>query len=153
MLMTARMTNPAFAVPGAMDALNAVAKSISRARLPIPRPLIHLRASQINGCSFCVDMHAKEALHAGESQERIFAVAAWRETPYFSDAERAALALTEALTRLADHADQVPDEIWDAAAEHFDETQLGALVLDIATVNLWNRLNVATRQVVGGQSW
>jgi alkylhydroperoxidase family enzyme len=97
-------------------------------------------------------MHAKAARRSGESEERVFAVAAWRETPYFSDAERAALALTEALTRLADRAVQVPDEIWDAAAEHFDEVQLGALVLDIATVNLWNRLNIATQQVVGEHS-
>jgi AhpD family alkylhydroperoxidase len=153
MLMTARMTNPAFAVPGAMDALNAVSKTISRARVPISRELVHLRASQINGCSVCVDMHAKAARRAGESEERLFAVAAWRETPYFSDAERAALALTEALTRIADRSEQVPDAIWDAAAEHFDQTQLGALVLDIATVNLWNRLNIGTRQVVGDQSW
>jgi AhpD family alkylhydroperoxidase len=151
MLMTARMTNPAFAVDGAMDALNAVAKTISRARVPISRELVHLRASQINGCSVCVDMHAKAARRSGESEERVFAVAAWRETPYFSDAERAALTLTETLTRLADRAEQVPDEIWDAAAEHFDEVQLGALVLDIATVNLWNRLNIATQQVVGEQ--
>jgi AhpD family alkylhydroperoxidase len=143
------MTNPAFAVPGAMDALNAVSKTISRARVPISRELVHLRASQINGCSVCVDMHAKAARRAGESEERLFAVAAWRETPYFSDAERAALALTEALTRIADRSEQVPDAIWDAAAEHFDEVQLGALVLDIATVNLWNRLNIATQQVVG----
>ena len=153
MLMTARMANPAFAVPGAMDALNAVSKSISRARVPVARELLHLRASQINGCSVCVDMHAKEAIRAGESQERVFAVAAWRETPYFSDAERAALALTEALTRLADRADQVPDEMWDAVAEHLDETQLGALVLDIALVNVWNRTNIATRQIAGEQSW
>jgi AhpD family alkylhydroperoxidase len=152
MLMTARMTNPAFAVDGAMDALNAVAKSVSRARVPIRRELLHLRASQINGCSVCVDMHAKAARRSGESEERVFAVAAWRETPYFSDAERAALALTETLTRLADRAEQVPDEIWDAAAEHFDEVQLGALVLDIATVNLRNRLNIATQQVVGEHS-
>jgi alkylhydroperoxidase family enzyme len=101
----------------------------------------------------CVDGHGKAACKAGESEERVFAVAAWRETPYFSDAERAALALTEALTRAADRPDQVPDTIWDAAAEHFDETQLAALVLDIATVNLWNRLHIATRQVVGQQSW
>jgi AhpD family alkylhydroperoxidase len=151
MLMTARMTNPAFAVDGAMDALNAVAKTISRARVPISRELVHLRASQINGCSVCVDMHAKAARRSGESEERVFAVAAWRETPYFSDAERAALALTETMTRLADRSEQVPDAIWDAAAEHFDEAQLGALVLDIATVNLWNRLNIATQQVVGEQ--
>ena len=149
MLTTARMTNPAFAVPEAMDALNAVSKAISRARVPISRELVHLRASQINGCSVCVDMHAKAARRSGESEERVFAVAAWRETPYFSDAERAALALTEAVTRLADRAEQVPDAIWDAAAEHFDETQLGALVLDIANINVWNRLNVATQQVVG----
>ena len=153
MLMTARMTNPAFAIDGAMDALNALAKAISRARLPISRELVHLRASQINGCSVCVDMHAKAARNSGESEERVFAVAAWRETPYFNDSERAALDLTEALTRVADQAEQVPDAIWDAAAEHFDETQLGALVLDVATVNLWNRLNTATRQVVGEQSW
>ena len=153
MLATARMTNPAFAVNGAMDALNALSKTISRARVPISQELVHLRASQINGCSVCIDMHAKGARQAGESEERVFAVSAWRETPYFSDAERAAFALTEAVTRLADRADQVPDEIWDAAAEHFDETQLGALVLDIANVNLWNRLNVATQQVVGEQSF
>jgi AhpD family alkylhydroperoxidase len=153
MLMTARMTNPAFAVPGAMDALNAISKAVSRTRVPINHELVHLRASQINGCSVCVDMHAKAARRSGESEERVFAVAAWRETPYFSDAERAALALTEALTRLADRPEPVPDAIWDAAAEHFDETQLGALVLDIATVNVWNRLNIATRQVVGEQSW
>ena len=150
---TARMTNPAFAVDGAMDALNAVAKAVSRARVPISRELVHLRASQINGCSVCVDMHAKAARKSGESEERVFAVAAWRDTPYFSDAERAVFALTEELTRVADRAEQVPDAIWDAAAAHFDETQLGALVLDIALVNLWNRLNVATRQMVGEQSW
>jgi AhpD family alkylhydroperoxidase len=153
MLMTARMTNPAFAVPDAMDGLNALAKAISRARLPINRELLHLRASQINGCSVCVDMHAKGARAEGESEERVFAVGAWRDTPYFSDAERAAFELTEALTRMADAADPVPDSIWDAAAEHFDETQLGALVLDIALINVWNRLNVATRQIVGEQSW
>jgi AhpD family alkylhydroperoxidase len=153
MLTTARMTNPAFAVPGAMDALQGVSQAITEAGVPISRELVHLRASQINGCSVCVDMHAKALRKAGESEERVFAVAAWRETPYFSAAERAALELTEALTRLPDRADQVPDVIWDAAAEHFDETQLGALVLDIATVNLWNRLNIATRQVVGEQHW
>jgi AhpD family alkylhydroperoxidase len=150
MLMTARMTNPAFAVAGAMDGLNGVANAISRTPLPINRELLHLRASQINGCSVCVDMHAKGARKEGESEERVFAVGAWRETPYFSDAERAALALTEALTRIADRPEPVPDAIWDAAAEHFDEEQLGALVLDIALINFWNRLNVATQQVVGG---
>src|SRR3954451_19814671 len=119
MLMTARMTNPAFAVPDAMDALNALAKTISRARIPIRRELIHLRASQINGCSVCVDMHAKGARKSGESEERVFAVAAWRDTPFFSDAERAALALTEAMTRLADRADAVPDAVWAEVCDHF----------------------------------
>lgn len=151
--MTARMTNPALALPGAMDALNAVSKSISRGRLPIQRELIHLRASQINGCSVCVDGHAKAAVAAGESTERVFAVGAWRESPYFSDAERAALELTEALTRITDRPDPVPDELWEAVAEHFDETQLAALVLDIASINVWNRLNVATRQIAGEHSW
>jgi AhpD family alkylhydroperoxidase len=149
MLMTARMTNPAFAVDGAMDALQALSKAIARARVPISHELLHLRASQINGCSVCVDMHAKAARRAGESEERLFAVGAWRDAPYFSDAERAALALTEALTRIADRSEPVPDPIWDAAAEHFDEVQLGALVLSIAQINVWNRLNVATQQVAG----
>jgi alkylhydroperoxidase family enzyme len=94
-------------------------------------------------------MHAKGARKAGESEERLFAVAAWRDTPYFTDAERAALALTEAMTRIADTAEPVPDAIWDAAAEHFDEVQLAALVLDIALINVWNRVNVATQQVAG----
>ena len=153
MLMTARMTDPAFAVTGAIDALSAVAMAIGRTGVPISLELVRLRASQINGCSVCVDLHAKAARRAGESEERVFAVGAWRETPYFGEAERAALALAEELTRLADRADQVPDAIWDAAAEHFDDEQLGALVLDIGLVNLWNRLNIATRQVVGEETW
>jgi AhpD family alkylhydroperoxidase len=153
MLMTARMTNPAFVVDGAMDALTALAKSVSRTRVPIGRELLHLRASQINGCSVCVDMHAKAARRSGESEERVFAIGAWRDAPFFDDAERAALALTEALTRIADKEEQVPDAVWDAAAEHFDEPQLAGLVLDIALINVWNRLNTATRQVVGEQSW
>lgn len=150
--LTARMTNPAFAVPDAMDALNALSKAISRARLPISRELIELRASQINGCGVCLDGHAKAAAKAGESPERLAAVAGWRDTPYFTEAERAALALTEAATRLADRGEAVPDEVWDEAARHFDETQLGALVLDIGLINLWNRLNVVTRQVAG-EAW
>src|SRR3954465_1730672 len=123
MLMTARMATPAVAVDGALEALHGVSKTISRARVPINHELVHLRASQINGCSVCVDMHAKAARKAGESEERLFAVAAWRETPYFTDAERAALALTEALTRIADGADVVPDELWAEVCEHFDEPQ------------------------------
>ena len=94
-------------------------------------------------------MHARDARKAGESEDRVFAVAAWREAPYFTDAERAALALTESVTRLSDRADPVPDEVWDEAARHFDEQQLAGLVIAIGTVNLWNRINAATRQVAG----
>jgi AhpD family alkylhydroperoxidase len=111
--------------------------------------LVHLRASQINGCSACVDSGARHAEQSGETTNRLFAVAAWRETPYFSDAERAALALTEAVTKLSDRADPVPDEIWDEAARHHDERGLAALVLSIAVTNLFNRLNAPTRRVAG----
>jgi AhpD family alkylhydroperoxidase len=111
--------------------------------------LVHLRASQINGCSVCVDMHARMAKRKGETDERSFTVAAWRDAPYFTDAERAALALTESVTRLSDRPDPVPDDVWNEAARHFDEKQLAALVLSIAVINVWNRLNVTTRQVAG----
>jgi len=111
--------------------------------------LVQLRASQINGCSVCVDMHARDMKRAGETDERLFAVAAWRDAPYFTDAERAALALAEALTRLDDRADAVPDDVWNEAARHYDERELSALLLSIALINVWNRLNVATRQVAG----
>jgi AhpD family alkylhydroperoxidase len=110
---------------------------------------VHLRASQINGCSVCVDMHAEELEKAGETPKRMFAVAAWREAPYFTEAERAALALAEAVTRLSDRADPVPDDIWNEAARHYNEPALATLVLSIAAINLWNRLNAATRQVAG----
>lgn len=96
-----------------------------------------------------LDMHSRLLKRAGESDQRLFTVAGWRDTPYFTDAERAALALTEAVTRLSDRADPVPDEIWEEAARHYDETQLSALLLAIAAINVWNRLNVPTRQVAG----
>ena len=114
--------------------------------------LISLRASQINGCGVCAVQHPRLARKLGETDDRLFALAAWRDAPYFTDAERAALALTEATTRLSDTADPVPDEIWDEAARHYDERALAALVLAIAGINVWNRLNVATRQVAG-QEW
>ena len=147
--MQARMSNPVFVVPDAMQALQALGKAVHNGGVP-PRTLelVHLRASQINGCGVCVDMHPRLAKQAGETDERLFAVAAWRETPYFTDAERAALALAEAVTRLSDRPDPVPDEVWDAVARHYDEPALAALVLSIAQINVWNRLNVATRQVV-----
>ena len=147
--MQARMSNPVMIVPDAMKAL--VALSVS-ARGGVPSQtldLVYLRASQINGCSVCVEMHSRDAKKAGETDERLFAVAAWREAPYFTDAERAALALTEAATRLSDRADPVPDEIWDEAARHYEEEGLAALLLWIATTNVFNRLNIPTRQVAG----
>jgi AhpD family alkylhydroperoxidase len=151
--LESRIANPAFAVPGAMDALAALNKAISRIRIsPRLLELMHLRASQINGCGVCAVQHPKIARKLGETDDRIFAVAAWRDAPFFTDAERAALALTESVTRLADTADPVPDSVWEKAARHYDEQELAALVLAIATVNVWNRLNVATRQVAG-QEW
>jgi AhpD family alkylhydroperoxidase len=111
--------------------------------------MVHLRASQINGCSVCVDMHARELKHVNESDDRIFAVAAWRDAPYFTDAERAALALTEAVTRLSDRENPVPDDVYAEAAKHFDEKAMAALLLQISLINVWNRLNVAVRQVAG----
>ena len=147
--MQARMKHPAFLVPGVMDALRALGKTTS-SLLPLEtRHLVLLRASQINGCSQCVDMHAKEMKKTGETEERIFAVGAWRHAPYFTDAERVALALTEALTRLADQADPVPDALWGEATEHYDERSLAALVVCIANINVWNRLNAAVGQVAG----
>lgn len=146
--MEARMKNPAMIVPDAMSALLALGKAVSNGGVPSQTlALVDVRASQINGCSFCVDMHSRDASKAGETNKRLFAVAAWRETPYFTDAERAALALTEAVTRLSDQVDAVPDEIWAEATRHYDETQLGTLVLAIAKINVWNRLNAATHQV------
>jgi AhpD family alkylhydroperoxidase len=151
--LEARITQPAFAVPGAMDALQALSKAVSRVRIsPGLLELMHLRASQINGCGVCALQHPKIARKLGESDDRILAVAAWRDAPFFTDAERAALALTEALTRIADTPDPVPDSLWDEVARHYDEQELAALVLSIATINVWNRLNVATRQVAG-QEW
>lgn len=148
--MQARMTSPALSVPGALDAMRALAKAAGKSDLPkVIAGLVHLRASQINGCSVCVDMHAPELKEAGESDQRIWAVAAWRDAPFYTDAERAALALTEAITRLSDREDPVPDEVYDEAAKHFDEPALAALILHITLINAWNRLNVATRQVPG----
>jgi AhpD family alkylhydroperoxidase len=147
--MQARMKSPAMIIPGAMQALQALAKSAEKGGVPSQTlGLVHLRASQINGCGVCVDL-AFRLKKAEDTNERLFAVAAWRDTPYFTDDERAALALTEAVTRLNDREDPVPDEIWNEAARHFNESQLAALILWIAMTNIWNRLNVSTRQIAG----
>jgi AhpD family alkylhydroperoxidase len=148
--MNSRIDNPALVVPGALQALQGIADAARQSDVPATTLyLVELRASQINGCGVCVDIHSRELKHAGESDARINTVAAWRDVSYFSDAERAALALTEATTRLADRPDPVPDEIWEEAARHYDDAQLAALVLAIASINTWNRLNVATRQIGG----
>ncbi len=111
--------------------------------------LVLLRASQINGCSVCVDMHTRGARRGGETEERLHAVAAWRDTAHFSDAERAAPALAESVTRLSDRPDPVPDEVWDEAARHSDEVALASLLVAIGLINFFNRINVATRQGAG----
>ncbi|WOH54759.1 carboxymuconolactone decarboxylase family protein [Bradyrhizobium sp. sBnM-33] len=147
--MQARMNHPVMVVPDAMKALHALGELTKNSLSEKLLELVHLRASQINGCSVCVDMHSKLASRAGETDEKLFAVAAWRDTPYFTEAERAALALTEALTRISDRADPVPDEVWREADKHFNEAELAALILAIANINVWNRLNVAVRQPVG----
>ena len=147
--MQARIKNTAMLVPEAMKSLQSVAKAIENGGVPLRTlGLVHLRASQINGCSVCVDL-ALRFKKADDTYERLFAVSAWRDAPWFSDAERAALALTEAVTRLSDRPDPVPDEIWNEAANHYNERELANLVLWIATTNVWNRLNVATKQIAG----
>lgn len=147
--MQARMKHPVFVIPDAMKALHALDKSAEKQLPFVTRKLVHLRASQINGCSVCVDMHSQELKKAGEADQRVFTVAAWRETPFFTDAERAALALAEAMTRLSDRPDAVPDEIWNEAARHYDEPALAALLIQIALINVWNRFNSTVRQMAG----
>src|SRR5438034_6337538 len=150
-LMQARMSqNPMMIVPGAlqaMQALQTLRKSVQQQGVVPWRTidLVQLRVSQINGCSACVVEHARFLKEAGETDERLFAVAAWRDAPCFTDAERAALALAEAITRIADQADPVPDAIWNEAARHYDEQGLATLVLLTSTANLFTRLGTATR--------
>src|ERR1700683_1164300 len=149
-----RRKNPAAVIPEATKAIRALIAATMQGGVPAATlGLVHLRTSQINGCSFCVDSGSRHAKQAGETDERLFAVAAWREAPYFTDAERAALALAEAVTRISDRADPVPDEIWDEAARHYDERALAALILWIATTNVFNRVNVATRQPAGSAEY
>src|ERR1700741_4466925 len=111
------------------------------------RELVKLRASQINGCAYCVDMHSKDARRGGESEQRVYGVSAWREAPYYSERERAALALTEAVTLLPRG---LPEEVFEEAARHFDAAELSALVWTIAVVNTWNRVAVTSRNPVPG---
>lgn len=148
--MEPRMTHPVTVLPDALTALQDLSKAIRRTGLPATTAgLVELRASQLNGCSVCVDLHARDLQKNGETDERLWSVAAWRESPLFTDAERAALALTDSATLLPHPGEPVPDDVWADAAEHFDEPQLAALVLEIAAINLWNRLNIAVKQPVG----
>jgi AhpD family alkylhydroperoxidase len=148
--MEGRMKNPVMVIPAALDAMRRLAEAGADSDIPMPTHfLVWLRASQINGCSVCVDIHARELGHSGEPVERIAAVAAWREAPYFTEPERAALALTEASTRLADRPGAVPDDVWEEATRHYDERQLAALVISIAEINAWNRILVTTQQISG----
>ncbi|MEV3987854.1 carboxymuconolactone decarboxylase family protein [Streptomyces sp. NPDC049837] len=152
--MQARMTNPATVLPETMPAIQDLIKAAKTGGVPETiLELVHLRASQINGCGFCVDFGARQAKKSGVSDEKLHAVAAWREAPYFSDAERAALALAEAATRLADRSDPVPDVVWDEAADHFDEKQLASIILWVATTNFFNRINVTVKQPAGVTGW
>jgi len=147
-LTEARMPNPAMVLPGAMPAMQALMTATAEGGVSqTTLGLCHLRASQINGCHLCVDGGICYGRSAGESDERLFAIAGWRTASCFTDAESAALALTEAVTRISDRDDPVPDEIWTEATRHYDEKALAALILSIATTNVFNRLNVTTRQM------
>jgi AhpD family alkylhydroperoxidase len=148
--MQSRMKSPALTVPNAMQALQTLHQATECCDVPrTTLELVHVRVGQINGCSVCVDMHSRILKKLAESDARIFALAAWREAPYYMEAERAALALAEAATRLSDRPEAVTDEVWKEASRHFSEAALGGLVMTIALANLWNRLNAATRQVGG----
>lgn len=147
----ARMPHPAFLLEGGMDALSAMNKVAGSTDLPAAIVhLVTLRASQINGCSWCTVEHTRELREVdGASDERIAAAASWREAPYFTARERAALAFTEAVTRVADRADPVPDDLWNEVASVFSKREIAALLFSIGTINVWNRINAAIRQPAG----
>jgi AhpD family alkylhydroperoxidase len=148
--MEARMKNPAILLPGVMKPIQEINAQAREAGVPdLILELVHMRASQINGCTVCVAYGLQGLRKAGETDERLGMIGVWREAPYFSEAERAALNLAEHATRLADSSDPVPDAVWDEAARHFDEKQLAAIVLTIAMTNMFNRVNATTRQIPG----
>src|SRR5262245_48548041 len=152
--MQPRINNPAAVFPDVLGPLQTLAKILMTGKIPARTlELIHVRVSQINGCAVCLDLHHRQEKKAAEPDDRLFIVSAWRDAPYFSEAERAALDLAEAETRLADREDAVPDAVWNEAARHYDEQGLAQLVLYIALGNVWNRANVTTRQVAGQQTW
>ena len=148
--MHARMTNPAMVRPDATKGIQNIYKAIGQSGADGKTlELVHLRASQINGCSPCVFGGVKSALKNGETDERLHQVAAWRDSDLFTDAERAALEMAEAATRLADNPTAVSDEIWAEASEHFGDKELSAIVLMIALTNMFNRINTTVRQPAG----
>jgi AhpD family alkylhydroperoxidase len=152
-----RMKNPAFVLPDAMKGIQYLLRATTQGGVPQRTlELVGLRVSQINGCAACIQGHVREARKAGETDERLMAVAAWWEAPYFDDAERAALRLAEAVTRTADRSgteEAVPDAVWDEAADHYDEKQLAALIIMIGTLNLFNRINVTVKEDADRPSW
>lgn len=152
--MQARMTNPAYVLSGAMKGIGTLFRAIGEGGLAQDvAEMAGLRASQINGCGPCVHGHVTNLRKAGVSEERIAAVAAWRHAPFFSDAERVALKLTEAMTRLSDlSGESVPDALWDEVADHFDEKELSALILTVSVTNMFNRINT-TIQEPAGTTW
>ncbi|SCE85307.1 alkylhydroperoxidase AhpD family core domain-containing protein [Micromonospora viridifaciens] len=135
--------NMAAVAPEAYQAVLGLEKYVRQNLDHTVLELVKLRASMLNGCAFCVDMHSRDALAAGESSRRLFAVAAWRDAPFFDERERTALALTDAVTRLGEHG--VPDDVWDDAAKVWSEKELADLLMAIATINVWNRISVSTR--------
>lgn len=148
--MPARMPNPIALLPQAVKPIQEVYTAALAGGVPAATiALVHLRASQINGCSFCVASGFSHGRQSGETDDRLMAVAAWRDAEVFNEAERAALALSESVTRLADCSDPVPDAVWNEAARHYDDKGLAALLLAIAMTNLFNRINVPTRQPPG----
>jgi AhpD family alkylhydroperoxidase len=153
--MTPRMKNPAMLLPDAMKGIQHLVKATGQGGVPATTiELIGMRASQINGCAACIQGHLLNAKKAGETDERLAAIVAWRESPFFTDSERAALALTESVTRIADRSGEaVPEEVWNEAAGHFDEPQLAAIVLTVGLVNLFNRVNVAVKEPADHPSW
>ncbi|WUP76928.1 carboxymuconolactone decarboxylase family protein [Microbispora hainanensis] len=149
--MEARMKS--VATPDLITGIQHLQKAIHAGGVdPLVLELVHLRASQVNGCSPCVFAGVASAKKHGETDERLHSVVAWREAPFFSDAERAALALAEAATRIQDGAPGVTDEIWDDATAHFDDKQLSAIILNIALTNFFNRINHTIRELAG-KAW
>lgn len=133
-------------IPAAYQAMHGLEKFLGTTSISKElKELIKIRASQINGCAYCINMHTKDARALGETEQRIYALSAWRDTRYFTDAERAALALTESITLLTK--EHVPDNVYEEAARHFDSKQVGEIIMAIVTINAWNRIAISTNMM------